>query len=453
MALLHRQRHVPAAPGHDAAVHQPEVEPALAGGVILRRLAIVARRLRQEVELKQGAGGDHAGRHSGGVEHLPQPRAEAAGALVEGAVRGLRHDAQRRQAGCHDDRIAVVGARLGNRRRPLGGVVQRHDVGPAAKRSAGGAAGHHLRQTGQIGPHPEPALGAARSGAEAHHLVEDQHDAQLAGEAAQGLQEAGRRQGEPGRGGQRIDDHRGQPLGVLAQQRGARGGVVERKYQYLLGGAGRESGGRRDWPRPGRRPEGGTRRRQVADQRRVVDAVVGAFELGDHGPPGKGAGGAQGAQHRFGAGAAEPQPLQRGDALGEQLRQLHLQGTGREVGGAAPGLLGDGRHYRGVGVAQDQGAGVVDEVQAAVAVHVDQLHPRGVVDVERKRIHEHAGSGVAPGQHRLRAPEQCAGRRVAGAVLGNERVDGHSGSGGCNGHGHLPFGLVSSAEHGMPRPR
>ena len=165
------------------------------------------------------------------------------------------------EPGRHDDGVAVVGPGLRDRRRSAGRIVERHDVGPSPERAARRAAGHHLGKAGEVRPHPEGALGAAGAGAEAHHFVEDQHDAVLAGDAAQPLQEPGLRQRKAGRRGQRIDDHRGQPAGVLADELRARLGVVERQHQHLLRGPWGEPGGRGHGAWPGGRAEVRVQRR------------------------------------------------------------------------------------------------------------------------------------------------------------------------------------------------
>ena len=217
------------------------------------------------------------------------------------------------------------------------------------------------------------------------------------------------------------------PPGVLADELRARLDVVERQHQHLLLRTRSQPGGCGHGARAVRRAQLRSQRRQVADQRGVVDAVVGALELGHHRPAGEGAGCPHGSQDRLGAGAAEAQPLQGRHPLGEQLGQLHLQRRGREVGGAAPGSLADGGDHRRMGVAEDQGAGVVDEVQTAVAVDVDQVHALGVVDVERERIDEHPGPGVAARQHRLRTAKQLVRTGVAVAVIREQGVQGDDG--------------------------
>ena len=88
---------------------------------------------------------------------------------------------------------------------------------------------------------------------------------------------------------------------------------------------------------------------------------------------------------------------------------------------------------------QDQRARVVHEVDAPVAVHVDQLHPFRALHVQRKRLHEHAGARIPTRQHGLRPLEQPVRRLIPLPVLGQQGFNGDGGvaGDGSGGHRHL----------------
>src|SRR5690606_4537606 len=114
------------------------------------------------------------------------------------------------------------------------------------------------------------------------------------------------------------------------------------------------------------------------------------------------------------ARADEAHLLHAGHPLAEALREAHLAGGRRAVGGALPGRGGDRVDDRGVGVAEDRRAvalHVVDEPHALHVPHVRALATRDEVGGAARR---------AERPHRLAHP---AGDRREGPLV--QRRVGH----------------------------
>ena len=106
----------------------------------------------------------------------------------------------------------------------------------------------------------------------------------------------------------RLDDDRGQIPLAAVEGRGDGLGIAPRQLDHEIGHRSRH---------PGR-----------ADHDPVVRPVVGALELRHERPAGERARRPDGEHGRLGAGAREPQALDRGDAASDLLGQLDL-GLGR----------------------------------------------------------------------------------------------------------------------------
>ena len=174
-------------------------------------------------------------------------------------------------------------------------------------------------------------------------------------------------------GGDRLGDQGGD--GVVGER--ARNGlaVVPGHDHGACRLRGRDAGAGRDRQR--------REARAGLGQQPVGVAVVGTGELDHHLAAGGGAGEADRAHRRLGAGAGHAHHLGRGDAGDDLFGQLDLgRGRGAEAGPAGRGL-GHRRDHRRVGVAEDQRAPGADPVEVAVAVDVDQLAALAALDEDR----------------------------------------------------------------------
>ena len=329
--------------------------------------------------------------------HRLDLRADAVGHRVEALVgAGLGQHVQRRQAGGGRDRVAVEGPghegalRVVERSPRIHGLQH---VGAAADRGVGVAAGDRLAVGGKIRHHAVPLLRAAPGDAEAgHHLIEDQDDAVLGGELAQGLQE-----GWLGTDAalQRLHADRRQLAGVPLDELARHGRVVERRKQQIVGHRCRQAGG----------VGGGVRvvaglERLGSVQREVADAVPAALEAQHAPPPREGARHAHGEGDRVGAGGHEADLLPARRGVEDALAQLDDLLVEAEVGRAELQLLGDRRHHRGMAVAEDHRPAAVQEV--------DVLAPVGVVELAALSAHEHHGDVVRQVKLAHRAADEDA---------------------------------------------
>ena len=72
---------------------------------------------------------------------------------------------------------------------------------------------------------------------------------------------------------------------------------------------------------------------------------------------------------------------------------------------------------------QDEGRGVVDKVEAAVAIHVMDVNALTSVNVDRERVDKNPGARIAAGQNFSRAFEEALRVRVLIAVVRDELVE------------------------------
>ncbi len=232
---------------------------------------------------------------------------------------------------------------------------------------------------------------------------------------------------EPGLGRdqslERLDDHRGQLVGVGGHDAFHRRQVVVGRDQHLGLQRMRDAGGVGH-----RRGKGLRGARGRAHHRVVVGAVVATLELEDLVALPRGAGDAQGEEGGLRARRGEAHLLGAGHRAADLLGQLDDRLGHHEVGGAPLELLAHRGHHRGMSVAQHhrpRGDHVVDVLAPA---HVVDLRALPVLD------HEADVVGVAGG------PQHAAGQALAGALeqlglfggAGRDRV-GHVGSSGGGG--------------------
>ena len=439
MLALERQGDAAPQPPVDPPVQQAQVQPALELRVVGRRLAVVAGRRLQEVDAEDRAGHHHAGRQAEPGEGPLQPLRRGLRQPADSLVGGWGHRLQGDLARGQGEGVGVERPRLGDPR-PLAGIVEGHDLLAPPEDRSRGAAGDDLAEAGQVRAHAEVLLHPAGAHAEADDLVEDEGRPGAVGCLAHPLEEALFGQGQPRRGGQGIDDDGRQPAAVLGEKGLDRAGVVEGQDHHVLQGRRGETRRRGHGMRCRGGPEIRADRRQVAHHGVVVDAVEGALELGRARAAGEGAGGSQGVDHGLGPGAAEPQPLQRRQPPADELRHLHLEGGGAGEPGAPAHGRPQGGDHRGMGVSEDEGGVVVDEVEQPVAVDVVQPDALAALRVQGKGRHVHAGARVAAGEGAGGAGEDRRRARVAldedGLLLGEGRGQGRAVDSARRGQGH-----------------
>ena len=308
----------------------------------------------------------------------------------------------------------------------LARVVEIHDVAPAAEGADRQAAADDLPERREIGPDPEPLLGAAPRGPERDHLVEDQYNIMSLGDLAQTRQEPVDRRYQAGITHHRIHDQAGQLRGFFFQDLRARVRVVPRQHHHVL------EHRRRDPGRPGDRlgplAAAGTLAVAAADAHHhpVVRAVIGALELRDLRPARDRARQPHRVHRGFGARVRETDGLDGGHPARQRLGQAHLV-LGRP-GERQPvlGRLLHGLHDVRRRMAQDEARVVAVEVEAVDPVGVPDVRALAALDRERIRIEEGRGAAVAARHDRQRLFVQHA--RAAGlrGVLAQLLVDAHA---------------------------
>ncbi len=158
-----------------------------------------------------------------------------------------------------------------------------------------------------------------------------------------------------------------------------------------------------------------------ADQHRVHVPVVAAVELQHHRPAGGGPGEAEGGHHGLGARVHEAQPLDPGQAPGDQLRQLQRACFRGAVAPAAVCRVLHGPQHQRMRMPEDQRAEGHAEVHVVPAVHV----------------REPAAPCGADEHRRAADPAERADRRMHAARR----------------HGQRPREQVGRAGHGVPASR
>ena len=208
--------------------------------------------------------------------------------------------------------------------------------------------------------------------------------------------------------GHGIDDDGGQVPGLALDARERLVGVVERQHHHVVEHASRGAARVLDAGRRGKAaPVLG--RGAEAHLHVVVRAVVGALELGDLRAARVSARALDRHHHGFASRVREAHPLGRRHALAQERGQLDLFGRGqrerRPLGQAPRGRLHDG----GMRVTVDQRRVVVQAVEPAIALDVDDEAAFARRGVGRIRRHVHGRPRVAAGHHALRSREQRGG--------------------------------------------
>ena len=279
-----------------------------------------------------------------------------------------------------------------------GAVVEDlHDVVGAGHGADGEAAADYLGQGGEVGVDAEVVAGALVGDPEADHLVGYEKNAEVLGNLPYLLQEAGGRGHPPEGGGEGVDDYCRKLVPVALDYGGAGVDVVPGHGDDFFGDPGRDAGLGHAGREHGVAPVVGVG--GLADLGVVVAAVVSAFDLGDLEPAGTGPGGLDAQHDRLAAGVAEAELVYVVDAVYEEVGELDLGLGGHGEGGAHFQLLADGFDDGRVGVAVDEGGHVVDEVEALLALNVDELAAAGPADVDGVGVHGNRVPAVPAGQH------------------------------------------------------
>ena len=161
----------------------------------------------------------------------------------------------------------------------------------------------------------------------------------------------------------RLDDHRGQAAGIGLD-------VAERPLQVVE-------------PRFDERDRHVDRRRSRREGQQR--AVIGALEHHHRRPPGDRPRRGQRQQVGLGAGVAEPQALDRAEARDDRRRQLVLVEAGAAQGQAVGDRLGQRPGDDRIGMAEDGGGVLVDEIGIVVAVGIGDMAAPAGADAERER--------------------------------------------------------------------
>ena len=132
----------------------------------------------------------------------------------------------------------------------------------------------------------------------------------------------------------------------------------------------------------------------------VVGAMIGALAFGDFRTAGKRARRLQRHHDSLGARICETHLLHRGQPRRQQFRKINL-GLGRQAERRSQRKLLRGRfHQRRMRVAVDQRGKIIDAVDIFVAVDIPDPAPLTARGIDRIRLHEYGGAGVAAGQAR-----------------------------------------------------
>ncbi len=114
--------------------------------------------------------------------------------------------------------------------------------------------------------------------------------------------------------------------------------------------------------------------------------MIATFGFGNFRFASKGASGLNRQSYPLGTAVGKPHALQRWNLLGEQRSQRHLRLGGIGVGRASFRLCDQGSGNLGVGVAQNEGGGIVVKIEPAIAINIDQFAPLNPLDIERKGL-------------------------------------------------------------------
>ena len=240
------------------------------------------------------------------------------------------------------------------------------------KAASGNPPANRLGEANHVGRDAVVFRGAAPTEFRAGlHFVEDQERAVLRRNLAQALQEAGLRHAQADVHQDRLENNRRDLPGIFLEAALDGAEVIEGCNRHVrdrrLGHA--QSTWNRD--RILDVAEVGLVRLH-ADQGRVVQAVIAAFELEDLVAAGCCASEANGVHRGFGAAGAEADHLDR-EALADFFRKLPFHVVRHAEHGAGGEPLLDGLHHRGMAVTRHQSAEAQVVIDVVVAVEIAEV--------------------------------------------------------------------------------
>ena len=238
-----------------------------------------------------------------------------------------------------------------------------------------------------------------------NHLVKNQDNAVLRAKAAHLGQKALGRRHHAHIAGHRLHNQAGHLALVGRQQLRQGGGVIVRADQSFRQQAGRHAGA------------GGHALGQQAaaafHQQAVAVAVIAALKLHQLAAAGATAGHTDGAHRGLRAGINHSQHFAGRVSLGNQLRQLHLVGGGKAVGGAAPGRLLHRLSYKLRRVAKNQRAVGANIVDITPPLNVRNIGPLRAL--HNHRLHAHRAKSPHRAVHT--AGHQALGQLPNGGLV------------------------------------
>lgn len=242
-----------------------------------------------------------------------------------------------------------------------------------------------------------PAQRQAESG---DHLVEHQQGADPVAQAAQTREESRlRHQGTL----HRLDDDGGEAVRNGLDEADCGFEVVVRRDQHRAAHRGRNAGR----VRMGRGIIRGARGLEAV-QRVIVVAVISALELEQQVAAGEGPRQAQGIERGIGAAAGQLDRFGAGHELRDSLGKTGRDVVHRVIGGAARGLLLDGRNDARMGVADQHRSGAEDEIDELAAIGGPQAGASPAGDDDGEIVGQLEGTEAIARNHIGR----CGGAKV-----------------------------------------
>src|SRR5580692_4221874 len=288
------------------------------------------------------------------------------------------HFAERRETRGHGNAIGVVGATVEN-------LMLRDQVHHRAAGSKCGerqAAADGFSQTDHVGLYAEVFAGAAPAKLCAgFYFIEDEQGAIFCGDITEALQEAGLRHAQAHVHENGLENNRGDLTGTFAEAPLDAAEIVEAGYDNVgQSGFGDAAAARHGIGRVGIAVVFGLG--LDADERGVMQSVVGAFKLQDFVAAGGGARDAASVHGHFGTAGTEANHLNR-IALADFFGELPFLIVRHAEGGAFVQLLLNGFHHRGVAMSGHQCAKAQVVVNIFVAVEVVDAAPLAVFHEDR----------------------------------------------------------------------
>ena len=382
----------------DASAKHAAKEPRIALAVrARRRFEVSDGTIREERRQHRSDRVDLQG-DAGVARRRGQPDRQARTELRERRVKLRRQTLEAPEPRGHRQRIARQGARLIH---GAGRRYELHQVRASPVRAYRKTAADDFAQTGKVRAHAGQCLRPSGGGAKTRdHLIENQQRTGLCADLAQAGEESLCRGDDSHVSRNRLDDDRGNLIGVSVERSLHRREIVVGRYERVGRRGARHTGA------------GGCPERQRAgaglDQERVRVSVIAAFEFQDPIALRGGSRDAQRAHRGFGARAHEAHSLERWHQRPDTLAELDLERAGRPEAGAEPGRRGQRSHESPRRVAVDERSPRHHIIDVAIAVDVLDVRASGAANEQRgcaDALEGAHGTVDATGQNLLGAPE------------------------------------------------